>query len=92
MSSLEAEDYFDIPEDHNPKSAERKAVWSSADAHLNPQTQQQVRFLVTDSRFTQANPRDKIPSKLLKAMELDHDEAATRLPDGQGDRSDSFGR
>lgn len=83
MSSLEAEDYFDIPEE---------PVWSSADAHLNPQTQQQVQFLVTNSRFGQANPRDKIPSKVLKSMELDRDEAATRLPDGQGEKSDSLRR
>lgn len=92
MSSLEAEDYFDIPEDHNLKSAEHKPVWSSADAHLNPQTQQEVQFLVTNSRFGQANPRDKIPSKVLKSMELDRDEAATRLPDGQGEKSDSLRR
>lgn len=69
MSSEGTEDYFDIPEDRELRSGEFKPVWTSAEAHLRPQNQDQVEFLATNSRFSQANPRDKASSKLLKAME-----------------------
>lgn len=69
MSFVGAEDYFDIPEDRELRSREFKPVWTSAEAHLRPQNQDQVEFLAANSRFPQSNPRDKVPSKLLKAME-----------------------
>ena len=69
MSSEGTEDYFDIPEDRELRSGEFKPVWTSAEAHLRPQNQDQVEFLATNSRFSQANPRDKVSSKLSKAME-----------------------
>ena len=71
MSSLETEDYFDIPAESNPaESKEFKPLWSGADAHLTPQNRNEVEFLVTNSRFNPASSRSKIQSKLLKAMEL----------------------
>ena len=89
MSSLDTEDYFDIPEDRVRKSGEFKPLWTSAEAHLKPQNQEQVTFVATNSRFSQANPRDKIPSKLLKAMEqMDRVESSRVQADAQSEHSD----
>lgn len=89
MSSLETEDYFDIPDDRaDRKSGEFKPVWTSAEAHLNPHNQQKVQFLVTNSRLSHAHPRDKIPSRVLKAMELE----STRVRDGECEQIDSLDR
>ncbi|XP_074614107.1 tudor domain-containing 6-like isoform X2 [Acropora palmata] len=84
MSSLEAEDFFDIPADCTSSLAaiaeckERKPSWSSADAHLIPQDQREFLFLATNSKFSQAKPRDKFPSKLLTTMDLVPSDARVR--------------
>lgn len=91
MSLLETEDYFEIPEEPDRTSGQVRPLWSSAGAHLDPPNQEQVQFLVTNSGFTQAYPKSKITSEVLKAMERDADEA-TRASDAQGAKSDSYSR
>ncbi|XP_068709889.1 tudor domain-containing 6-like isoform X2 [Montipora foliosa] len=92
MSSSEVDDYFDIPAECNPAKGREltcKPLWSSAEAHLNPQAQDEVVFLATNSKSSQANPRDKISSKLLKAMELVHQESSPRVrSSGQSEHAD----
>ena len=84
MSSLEAEDFFDIPADCTSslvaiaECKERKPSWSSADAHLIPQDQREFMFLATNSKFSQAKPRDKFPTKLLTTMDLVPSDARVR--------------